>query len=92
MTTTPRGTSSVSIKDWSFGELNVPPYPEARIFENVARHVCGYAESPSEVKLVSRGKPSPTDGSTEAKVYDCSGLGTGEHETIRGLLGKLSFR
>jgi hypothetical protein len=34
------GTNIVSIADWAFGALNVPPYPEDRVFKNVARHVC----------------------------------------------------
>jgi hypothetical protein len=77
------GTNIASITDWSFKELNVPPYPENRVFKNVSKSVCAYAEDPSEVKLMIGGKPNPIDGSEEAEVYDCSGLETGEHETIK---------
>jgi hypothetical protein len=77
------GTNAVSISDWSFKELNVPPYPEDRVFKNVARHVCAYAEEPSGVTLAISGKPNPLDGSTEAEIYDCSGLETGEHKTLK---------
>ncbi len=74
-------TNIVSITDWSFNELNVPPYPENRIYKNVARHVCGYANDPSRVTLLIREKPHLVDGSKEVKSYDCSGLETGEHKT-----------
>jgi hypothetical protein len=77
------GTNLVSIADWSFKELNVSPYLESRVFKNAARHVCAYTEQPAEVKLVISGKPNPIDGSEEAEVYDCSGLETGEHETLK---------
>jgi hypothetical protein len=79
----PDGTNVVSITDWSFEELNVFPYPESRIFKNVTKAVCAYAEEPSEVKLTISGKPSPIDGSKEAEIYDCSGLETGEYETLK---------
>jgi hypothetical protein len=77
------GANTISIFDWSFEELNVPPYPEDRIFKNVAKRVCEYTEEPSEAMLVVKGKPNPIDGSREAEVYDCYGLKTGEHETLK---------
>ena len=73
----------ISISDWSFEELNVPPYPEDRVFKNVTGYVCTYAEEPSEVTLAISRKPNPMDGSTEAEIYDCSGLETGEHKTSK---------
>jgi hypothetical protein len=79
----PDGINVVSITDWSFEELNVPPYPEDRVFKNVAGHVCAYAEEPSGVALAISGKPNPLDGSTEAEIYDCSGLETGKHKSLK---------
>lgn len=61
--------------------MNVPAYPEDRVFRNVARYVCAYAEEPSGVMLTIEGKPNPIDESREAETYDCSGLETGEHKT-----------
>jgi hypothetical protein len=60
----------------------VPPYPEDRVFKNVAKSVCDYAKDPSEVNLMIGGKPNPIDRSAEAEIYDCTGLETGEHETV----------
>jgi hypothetical protein len=76
-------SSTINITEWSYKELNVPPYPEDRVFKNAARHVCAYAEEPSEVTLMVKGKPNPMEGSREAEIYDCSGLETGEHDTVK---------
>ena len=75
------GTSVISVTAWSWQELNVPAYPEDRVFKKIARYVCAYAEEPSGVRLTIEGKPDPTEGSREAEIYDCSGLETGEHKT-----------
>jgi hypothetical protein len=77
------GSSTISLTEWSYKELNVPPYPEDRVFKNAARHVCAYAEEPSEVTLMVKGKPNPMEGSREAEIHDCSGLETGAHETVK---------
>ena len=41
----------LNVTRWSEGEMNVPAYPEPRIFKNVARAICGYAAKPAEVTL-----------------------------------------
>ena len=76
-------THAVHISSWSSEEMNVPAYPESRVYKNVARYVCGYATKPSGVKLAIQNKPAIWDGSREVEVYDCSGLETGRHQTIR---------
>jgi hypothetical protein len=63
--------NGVDLDDWSFGELNVPPYPESRIFKNVARQICGYALDASSVKLVVQGKLALVNGNRQS-VYHCS--------------------
>jgi hypothetical protein len=44
--------------DWTYGELNVPPYSEVRVYKNVARTVCRYARDPQAVVLVIYGRLS----------------------------------
>jgi hypothetical protein len=44
----------LSITDWSFGELNVPPYPERRIFLNVEKEICDIVSPRSGIKLLTR--------------------------------------
>jgi len=73
-------TKGISVAAWSWEELNVPAYPEDRVFKNVARYVCTDAEEPSSVRLTIEGKPDFTNGSREVEIYDCSGLETGEHK------------
>jgi uncharacterized membrane protein YphA (DoxX/SURF4 family) len=41
-----------SIHSWSFRELNVPAYPEIRIYKNITRYICSFAENPIDVVLV----------------------------------------
>jgi hypothetical protein len=66
--------NKLEIADWSYRELNVPAYPEVRIYKRVASSLCGYAESPSEVKLVIEGKGALFRGKRMFS-YDCGALG-----------------
>jgi hypothetical protein len=65
--------SGLDINDWSLGELNVPSYPEIRIYRNVAKLICGYATDGSGVELVVQGKLALVNGNRRS-VYHCSGL------------------
>jgi uncharacterized membrane protein YphA (DoxX/SURF4 family) len=66
--------SAIDIGDWSFGELNVPPYPEVRIYKNVAKAVCDYAGQPAGVRLVVQ-KKTALIGGGRTMSYDCRQLG-----------------
>lgn len=44
--------NELDIFDWSLGELNVPSYPETRIYKNVAREICRYSGDDPDVELV----------------------------------------
>jgi hypothetical protein len=63
----------LNINEWSLGELNVPSYPEPRIYKNVARQICGYDADGTGVELVVQGKLALVDGNRRS-VYRCSGL------------------
>ena len=67
------GRNELDINDWSFGELNVPSYPEIRIYRNVARQICGYAVDGAGVELVVKGKLAFIDGNRRS-VYTCAAL------------------
>jgi hypothetical protein len=58
---------------WSFDELNVPPYPETRVYKNIARSICKYAENKNDVVLVVSGKPTLFNGDHKS-IYDCHNL------------------
>jgi uncharacterized membrane protein YphA (DoxX/SURF4 family) len=64
---------SIDIAEWSAGELNVPPYPEVRIYKNIARKICEYAESPTDVRLSITSK-STIGKSIKSTSYTCAAL------------------
>lgn len=64
---------SIDIAEWSASELNVPPYPEIRIYKNVARKICQYAENPAEARLSITSK-SIIGKSITGSSYTCAAL------------------
>lgn len=67
------GVNTLSIAAWSFDELNVPAYPEARVYRAVAGAICRYADAPSDVRLVVT-KRDTLLGRGQKTAYDCSAL------------------
>jgi hypothetical protein len=61
------------VNDWSFDELNVPAYPETRIFKSAARKLCEFAAKPSDVKLEVQGKAA-LGNRAGRQVFTCSEL------------------
>ncbi len=64
----------VDLFSWSFGELNVPPYPEERVYKNIARHFCKDISGGHTTTLDVAGRPNWLTGNREHKIYDCSSL------------------
>jgi uncharacterized membrane protein YphA (DoxX/SURF4 family) len=64
---------SIDIAEWSANELNVPPYPEVRIYKSVARKICEYAQNPSEARLSVTSK-STIGKSITGTSYTCGAL------------------
>ena len=46
-------TAVVNIQTWSLGITNAPPYPEMRVYKNVARSVCGELGPAADMQLVT---------------------------------------
>lgn len=65
--------NGLDINSWSLGEMNVPSYPEIRIYTNVARQICRFAPDGSGVELVIQGKLALVN-SNRRSVYHCSDL------------------
>jgi hypothetical protein len=65
---------ALSVDRWSYAELNVPAYPEPRIFRNAARMLCSGAEDSSGVVLEIRERPRLFDGARQSTSMDCNGL------------------
>ena len=66
-------TSTLDFFNWSFNELNVPPYPETRVYKDITRGICKYADNGRDVLLVVSGKPTLFNGDHRS-IYDCSNL------------------
>lgn len=64
----------LDINRWAYGELNVPVYPEPRIYRNVTRQICAYAEGSPDIRLRILKKPDPLTGERESEHYDCDHL------------------
>jgi hypothetical protein len=65
--------NGLDINDWSFAEMNVPSYPEIRIYKNVAKAICGYASNDPAIELVIQGQLALID-SNRRSVYHCRNL------------------
>jgi hypothetical protein len=59
---------------WAYGELNVPVYPEPRVFRRITTQICTYAERPSDVRLGLRERPNLFSVVRETSYYDCNHL------------------
>jgi uncharacterized membrane protein YphA (DoxX/SURF4 family) len=44
------------IQDWSFGELNVPPYAEIQSYTTVAKRVCKWTNNSPDIRLTGQEK------------------------------------
>jgi hypothetical protein len=63
----------LSITDWSWGELNVPPYREPRIYKNITRSICTYLSADDEVRLVITAKAAWRNGGARTE-FTCLAL------------------
>jgi len=68
----------LDVNRWSYGELNVPLYPEPRIYKNVAQAVCQYAGHSPDIKLRIKSKPKVLSGARTSEYYDCDHLDSDE--------------
>jgi len=65
---------ALDISRWSFGELNVPPYPEERVYKTIAKNICTYADSNSDITLVVQKRVGLLNGARKQQIYTCSNL------------------
>jgi len=62
----------LDVNRWAYGELNVPVYPEPRIYRRVAAQICATpGSSPGEILLRIRRKPGVFTGARQSLFYDC---------------------
>ena len=71
---TKSGEQMLPVFEWSMAELNVPPYPEPRVYKQVARELCKLAEDENGVELILKSSPAVLDGSYDVARMRCSQL------------------
>jgi hypothetical protein len=63
----------LDVFEWSFRELNVPPYGELRIYKKIGRQVCRAAGNPREMALIVQTKATWLRRKRQL-AYDCESL------------------
>jgi hypothetical protein len=65
------GEQMLPLFEWSMAELNVPPYPELRVYKQVTREICKFAKDKSQVQLIVKDRPAILDGNYKVIKLDC---------------------
>ena len=71
---TNRGELMLPFYEWSLAELNVPPYPEIRVYRQLARQLCALDVDVQANALIVKGRPAVSDGSYTVTLTTCSDL------------------
>jgi len=62
----------LKIADWSYGELNVPPYPEMRVYRGIAANICSLTNNSPDVALYVQDKDTWLGKGIQTR-YTCLG-------------------
>ncbi len=68
------GERMLPLFEWSMTELNVPPNPAFRVYQQLTREICRFAEDKSQAELIVKTRPAILDGSYKVVRMDCSEL------------------
>jgi predicted DCC family thiol-disulfide oxidoreductase YuxK len=71
-TPTAKNNNRLDIEIWSITELNVPPYPETRVYKNIVAQLCHYEMDPMQMTVVI--SENRLFGSTPETTYHCPEL------------------
>lgn len=72
--TTKGGEQVLPLFEWAMAELNVPPYPETRVYKEVAREVCKLEDGEGRLELIVKERPAILDGSYRVTRMNCAQL------------------
>lgn len=61
----------LDINRWSYADLNVPLYPEPRIYKSVTEWICTYAGDSPDIRLRIKEKSNPLSAARKSEYYDC---------------------
>lgn len=62
ITHTSSNNNRLSMRDWTMGELNVPGYPESRVYRRIAADVCRLSDNSTEMALYIQKKTTLLGG------------------------------
>jgi hypothetical protein len=68
------GEPMLPLFEWAIAELNVPVYPEQRVFNKVAREVCRLTNDKNQVELIVKKRPAIFDGNYRVTRINCAEL------------------
>lgn len=68
------GEKILPLFEWSINELNVPVYPEQRIFRQITRQVCKLPDDKNNVEIIIKERPSIFDGNYKIRRISCDEL------------------
>jgi hypothetical protein len=60
--------------EWSLADLNVPPYPEIRVYQQLARELCALDADSQASGLIVKGRAALSDGGYQVTLTTCSEL------------------
>ena len=69
-----RGEFILPFYEWSMNELHVPPYPEVRVYRQMARQLCATIDHQDEIQLIVRERPALVDGTYKVTRTNCGAL------------------
>lgn len=72
--TTGAGETVLPLQEWSLREMQVPPYPQLRVYRQIASAVCAQATDRDHTGLIVRGRPNILTGSFEVIRISCADL------------------
>jgi hypothetical protein len=68
------GEEMLPLLEWSMAELNVPVYPEVRVYQQVAQEICKLATNKNDVDLVVKARPEIFSGQYKVTRISCASL------------------
>ena len=68
------GEQMLPFFEWSIAELNVPVYPELRVFKQVAGDICRLTNYKSEIEMIVKEHPEIFNGNYKVRRISCAEL------------------
>ena len=68
------GELILPIYEWSMSDLNVPQYPEVRVYKRLGRFICRVGGNQPDIELIIQERPSIIDGTARVTRRSCRDL------------------